>query len=313
VRKKLKTIFMGTPAFAVPALELLAKGNHDIVLVVTQPDRPRGRGRKTFPSPVKEAAIRLGCDLIQPDDVRTEAFYDLLMKYEPDFFVVTAFGHILSEKNLSIPRIGAINIHASLLPKYRGPAPIQWAIINGEKETGVTTILMNRGMDTGDILLSSKTEITTDETSASLHDRLSYLGAELLIKTLALCQNNQINPVPQDHALASYAPILKKNDGRIDWTMPSHKIEAFVRGMTPWPGAFTFHGEKRLKIFSVQPVLIENEALPGVVVEGFPDEMRVSTGEGLLSILEIQGESGKRLVIKDFLRGRKMPPGTILR
>lgn len=313
MKKKFKIIFMGTPSFAVPTLELLGKSNHDIVLVVTQPDRPRGRGRKTFPSPIKETAIRLGYDLIQPDAVRTEAFSDLVVKYEPDFFVVTAFGHILSEQTLSIPRIGAINIHASLLPRYRGSAPIQWAIINGEKETGVTTILMDKGMDTGDILLSSKTEITADETSATLHDRLSYLGAELLIKTLTLYQNDQLDPIPQDHTLASYAPMLKKNDGRIDWTMPPHKIEAFIRGMTPWPGAFTFHGEKRLKIFSALPVLIENDAPPGVVVEGFPDEMRVSTGKGLLSILEIQGESGKRLVIKDFLRGHKIPPGTILR
>lgn len=313
MKKKFKIIFMGTPSFAVPTLELLGKSNHDIVLVVTQPDRPRGRGRKTFPSPIKETAIRLGYDLIQPDAVRTEAFSDLLMKYEPDFFVVTAFGHILSEKILSIPRIGAINIHASLLPRYRGSAPIQWAIINGEKETGVTTILMDKGMDTGDILLSSKTKITADETSATLHDRLSCLGAELLIETLTLYQNDQIDPVPQDHTLASYAPMLKKNDGRIDWTMSSHKIEAFIRGMTPWPGAFTFLGEKRLKIFSALPVLIENDAPPGVVVEGFPDELRVSTGKGLLSMLEIQGESGKRLVIKDFLRGHKIPPGTILR
>lgn len=303
---------MGTPSFAVPTLELLGRSDHDVVLVVTQPDRPRGRGRKTFASPVKEVALGLGCDIIQPAAMKPEAVQDRLRESEPDFFVVVAFGHILSREVLAIPKMGAVNIHASLLPKYRGPAPIQWAIINGEKETGVTTILMDQGMDTGDILLSSKLGIAGDETSATLHERLSHLGAELLTETLKQYLDKGISPTPQDHGLATYAPMLKKADGRIDWTMQSYRIEALIRGLTPWPGAFTFHGKQRLKILAARPLLVENEHAPGEVVEGFPDEMRVSTGGGLLSILEIQGESGKRLAVSDFLRGHAMPPGTVL-
>ena len=230
----------------------------------------------------------------------------------PDLFVVVAFGHIISKKLLDIPRIGAINIHASLLPKYRGPAPIQWAIINGEKETGVTTIFMDTGMDTGDILLSSKTEIYSDDTSGILHDRLAVLGGDLLTKTLNAIETGDISPRPQDHELATYTTLLKKENGRIDWEMPVESLDGFIRGMTPWPGAFTFLEDRRLKILSAEPVLTDVEEKPGTVVKGFPDELRVATGKGVLSVLEIQGASGKRLKIKDFLRGCSMPPGTVL-
>jgi len=211
-----------------------------------------------------------------------------------------------------MPKIATINIHASLLPKYRGPAPIQWAIINGEIETGVTAMLMDEGLDTGDILLSSKIKIFSDDNSDTLHDRLAYLSADLLIQTIECIETGDINSIPQDHTQATYAPLLKKNDGRINWEMPAETLEAFIRGMTPWPGAFTFHGNKRLKILKARPIIIDTVETPGTVIKRFPDELCVATGKGVLSMIKIQGESGKRLLIKDFLRGYKIPPGTIL-
>ena len=312
MKKKAGIIFMGTPQFAVPALKALHKNDQDIALVVTQPDRPKGRGRKLTPSPVKETAMNLGYSVIQPSSVRTTEFSNCIEKHAPDFIVVVAFGHIIPKNILTIPEIGAINIHASLLPKYRGPAPIQWAIINEEKETGVTTMLMDEGMDTGDILLSSDLKISPDDTSDTLHDRLADLGADLLIQTLNAFETGDINPVSQDHSQATYAPMLKKNDGRMNWERSADALEAFIRGMTPWPGAFTFHGKKRLKIFRAKPIVMDTEASPGTVIKGFPDELWIATGKGVLSIMEVQGESGKRLLIKDFLRGYKLPPGTHL-
>lgn len=312
MKKKAKIIFMGTPEFAVPSLRALYKNGHDVTLVVTQPDRPKGRGRKIVPPPVKKAAISLGYEVIQPASIRTAEFANHMAKHKPDIVVVVAFGHIIPKNILVVPKVATINIHASLLPKYRGPAPIQWAIINGERETGVTTMLMDEGLDTGDILFSSTVEIAPGDTAGTLHDRLSDLGADLLIQTLKSFEADNINPIPQDHSQATYAPILKKNNGRIDWEKPAEKIEAFIRGMTPWPGAFTFHGNKRLKVFKARPIIRDTAETPGVVIQGFPDELCVATGKGVLSVMEIQGESGKRLLVKDFLRGYKINPGTVL-
>ena len=308
----MKIIFMGTPDFAVPALNALHKNKYDVVLVVTQPDRPKGRGRKPISPPVKETAVHLGYDVIQPASIKTDDFANNVIRLKPDMFVVSAFGHILRKRILDLPKICALNIHASLLPKYRGAAPIQWAIINGEKETGVTTMLMDEGMDTGDILFTSKIEIFSDDTSATLQNRLADLGAALLIKTLKAIEADNINPIPQDHTLATYAPMLKKKDGHIKWEMAADKLEAFIRGMTPWPGAFTFCKNARLKIFSSTPIMIPVDKTPGTVLKGFPDELRIATGKGALSILEIQEESGKRLSINDFLRGFKLPTGMVL-
>lgn len=312
IRNKIKIIYMGTPDFAVPALNSLCKNGYEIALVVTRPDRPKGRGRKIVHTPVKEAAIRLGCKVFQPESVKSAEFADTIASLEPDILVVTAFGHILPQNILLIPRLGTINIHASLLPEYRGPAPIQWAIINREKETGVTTMLLDKGIDTGDILLKVKTEITQDDTSGTLHDRLAYLGADLLIKTLKTMESVGIRPVPQNISIASYAPAFKKNDGRINWEKPAENIEAFVRGMSPWPGAFTFHKDKRLKIFKVKTDSAHVDEKPGTIIKGFPDELSVATGKGTVCIMEIQGASGKRLVIKNFLQGNRILPGTVL-
>ncbi len=312
MKSGIKIIFMGTPDFAVPALKALHQNNNDPAMVITQPDRPKGRGRKVTPPPVKTVALKLGYDVVQPVSIKTGEFENLLKRQKPDMIIVVAFGHILSKNILKIPKLATINVHASLLPKYRGSAPIQWAVINGEKKTGVTTMLMDEGMDTGDILLSSKTEITLNDTAGSLHDRLAGLGANLLIQTLETIETKGLNPTPQDHALATYAPLLTKKDGHINWQMPAESLDTFIRGMTPWPGAFTFHMDKRLKIFKAGPIPMEVDELPGTVIKSFPDELRVSTGKGALSILEIQGASGKRLLTKDFLRGYNIVPGDVL-
>ncbi|MFH2219925.1 MAG: methionyl-tRNA formyltransferase [Pseudomonadota bacterium] len=313
MNKRFKIVFMGTPDFAVPALAALHECRHEVKLVVTQPDRPRGRGRKLTPSPVKTAARKMGYDIVQPETIRDRALEKHLRELAPDLFIVVAFGHILGKKLLQVPRIGAINIHASLLPKYRGPAPIQWAILNGEKKTGVTTMFMDDGMDTGDILLSTKVEIRPDDTSATLHDRLALLGGDLLVKTLSAIETGETIPLPQDHDQATYTTLLKKEDGRIDWEKPVESLDAFIRGMSPWPGAFTFFEDKRLKIFAADPVPLDVAEKPGTVVRGFPDELRVAAGKGVLLVQEIQGASGKRLKIKDFLKGCRIPPGTVLR
>ena len=303
---------MGTPHFAVPALELLCQEDYEVVLVVTQPDRPKGRGRKRVPTPVKVKAKALGLVVTQPATLKNNNFAKQITHLQPDFFVVTAFGHILPESILQLPRFGAINIHASLLPKYRGPAPIQWAVINAEPYTGVTTMFMDQGMDTGDILLTQTEPILPSDTAATLHDRMAKIGAELLIITLKELAANNIKPTPQDHSKATYAPLLKKQDGHINWQKSAEKLEAFIRGMTPWPGAFTFHNEKRLKIIKATPISESVSEAPGTILKAFPDELRVATGKGALSILEIQGPSGKRLGIADFLRGYRLAPGTVL-
>ncbi len=305
-------IFMGTPEFAVPALNALHASNHHLSLVVTQPDRPKGRGRKVISPPVKQTAIELGYTVLQPPSVKKKEFVDVVARNKPDFLVVVAYGHILPKNILQLPKLGTINLHASLLPKYRGPAPIQWAIINGETASGVTSMLMDEGLDTGDILLAVEEKISPADTSATLHDRLAELGANLLIDTLSRYSKGHIQPIQQDHNQATYAPLLKKGDGHIAWDAPAEKISAFIRGMTPWPGAFTFHEGKRYKIFNARSVRADVAQAPGTVIKGFADELRVATSRGVLSVLEIQGASGKRLMIADFLRGFKMPPGTIL-
>jgi methionyl-tRNA formyltransferase len=245
--------------------------------------------------------------------LKTKEFEDLVTSLKPDFITVVAFGQILTENILSFPRLGTINVHASLLPKYRGPAPINWAIINGEHETGITTMLMEKELDTGDILLTAKEPITAQDTAQALHDRLSVIGAKLLVKTLDAFADDTIRPTPQDHSKATYAPMLNKSNGQLNWEKPAKTLELFIRGMTPWPGTFTFHENSRLKIFKARPVSKNFQESPGTVLESFPDELEIATGEGVLSILEIQGPSGKRLAIKDFLHGYKLQPGTKLK
>jgi methionyl-tRNA formyltransferase len=300
---------MGTPDFAVPAFHALHRSPYDLKLVVTQPDRPKGRGRRLAPPPVKQAAEALGYEVRQPDNIRDPGFMDLLKSIEPDFLVVVAFGRILPAAILEIPSRGAVNVHASLLPRYRGPAPIQWAILRGETRTGVTTMLMDTGVDTGDILLSAATAIGPEDTAATLHDRLAAMGADLLAETLHGMLIGDVLPCAQSHAQATFAPMLTKEDGRIQWDQPALSIDARIRAMTPWPGAYCFFENKRHKIHRARPIAGVSISPPGTVVPGFPGELRIATGDGVLSILEIQSESGKRLPVGQFLQGNPISLG----
>jgi len=304
---------MGTPDFAVPSLTALNQSGWDVALVVTQPDRPKGRGRLTAASPVKRAAEALGYPVLQPKSVRSDAAQRAIRQVHPDLLIVAAFGQIIPKALLTLPAMGAVNVHASLLPRYRGPAPIQWAIINMETETGITIMMMDEGVDTGDILSSETISIRPEDTAASLQDRLAERGADRLIQTLQKLKDHEIVPIPQDHSAATYAPRLRKEDGRIDWTLPAARIEAFIRGVTPWPGAFTFLEDKRLKIFAAAVLDTDRTYPPGSVVLGFPDELRIATGRGLLSVLEIQEASGKRMPVKMYLRGCRIPEGSLFR
>jgi methionyl-tRNA formyltransferase len=305
-----KIVFMGTPDFAVPSLEALHRAGHELRSVVTQPDRPKGRGRRVEPPPVKKAALALGLPVLQVTTLRDEAVQRRLAEAQADFFIVVAFGHILTPPVLSIPRHGCINVHASLLPKYRGPAPIHWSIINGETETGVSVMQMDKGLDTGDVLATVREGIGPEDTTGSLHDRLARRGAEALVRTLAAWAEGTVRRTPQDNAAATYAPLLRKSDGLIDWRRPACKIEAFIRGMTPWPGAFTFLGGRRLKVYGARVAPGGNGREPGTVTASGPEGLMVATGSGSLCITEIQGASGNRLSVAEFLRGHRILPGS---
>lgn len=299
---------MGTPQFACPTLQRLIDRGDEIPAVVTQPDRPKGRGQKSVPPPVKELAERHGLPVLQPIKVRAPEFIESVREMNPDVVVVVAFGRILPKALLEIPRYGCINVHASLLPRYRGAAPLNWCIINGETETGVTTMLMDVGLDTGDMLLKKATPIDPDEDTSSLHDRLSLIGADLLHETLDLLVQGKLVPEKQDDALSCYAPMLKKEDGLIDWTRDARTIRNLVRGMTPWPGAFTYLDGKLVKVYRAR--IGEGEGAPGTVLDAGRDGIEVACGGGSLLLDELQLEGKKRLPVRDFLAGCRIAPGT---
>jgi methionyl-tRNA formyltransferase len=306
----MKIIFMGTPEFAVPSLKALIESDHDVVAVVAQPDKPKGRGRKLAPPPTKAFAEQHNIPVLQPEKVRTQEFLSQLQNLSPDLICVTAYGKILPKNILELPRCGCVNVHASLLPKYRGAAPINWAIVRGETQSGITTMLMDEGMDTGDILLKKEIQIQDEDDAGTLSEKLSQLGAELLLETISQLQEGKLDPAKQDESLATYAPMLKKSDGEIKWDKPASELWNLIRGMNPWPGTFTTLGNKSLKIFKAK--LVDGEGSPSEVLESDPGVLRVSTGEGALEISELQLEGGKRLDTKSFLAGRKIEKGTIL-
>lgn len=309
MKNKVNIIYMGTPDFSVPALKrLAARDEFHISLVVTQPDRPKGRGKKLAASPVKKAALKLGLDLFQPEKINTHEAREKLVSLNPDFFVVAAFGQILSQEILDIPNIFPVNIHASLLPKYRGSAPIQASIMNMDKITGITTMVMAKGMDSGDLLLKSTTPIEKFDTAQDLHGRLSLLGADLIVETIHAVLENRLDPVPQDHAKATYVKMLKKSDGRIDWALPSEQICAHINAMTPWPGAFTDLEGKRIKIYKASISDKHANVDPGIIFQCNKEGIHVATGKGCLTILELMGSSGKRLTAMEFLNGNKINP-----
>jgi len=306
----LRIIFMGTPEFACPTLKTLIERGEQVVAVVTQPDRPKGRGQQTLPPPVKLLAQEHGIPVLQPVKVRHPDAIEEIRALKPDLIVVVAFGQILPKALLEIPARGCINVHASLLPRYRGAAPLNWCIINGETETGVTTMMMDVGLDTGDMLLKRATPIDPDEDTSSLHDRLSRIGAELLAETVDLLAEGRLVPEKQDDALTCYAPMLKKEDGEIDWGKDAPGIKNLVRGMTPWPGAYSYLDEKLLKVYRVQSA--SGEGIPGEVLAAGRDGIEVACGEGSVVIHELQLEGKKRLPAAEFLAGCKLVPGATL-
>lgn len=309
----MRIVFMGTPEFAVPCLKTLIDLKHDIVAVVTQPDRAKGRGNKLTPPPVKVLAEEAGIPVYQPEKIKTKEFTQTLRDLKPDVMVVVAFGQILSQEILDIPPLGCINVHASLLPKYRGAAPINWCIINGEKITGVTTMYMDKGLDTGDMIISKELIIYENETAGELHDRMMELGASVLSETMELLSTGRVKRIPQNSAEATYAPIMTKALGRIDWAKDAYEINNLIRGTYPWPGAFSIYNGKVFKILSAEV------CEPGVKHEKWGsinsvnrDSIVVSCGTGSLRIKELQFENEKRMSVEAYLRGHEVTSGVTL-
>jgi methionyl-tRNA formyltransferase len=301
----MRIIFFGTPSFAIPALNALLHAGEAVIAVVTQPDKRKGRDRRLAPPPVKEVAVARGIQVFQPANMKDLFFLDMLQALEPALVIVVAYGKILPARILRLPAHGCINIHASLLPKYRGAAPIQWAIIKGEKKTGITTMLMDEGLDTGDILLQEETDISSDDTAATLGKKLSETGASLLIKTIEQLKEGALRPVPQT-GVPSYAPPLKKEDGRINYRSAAEDIRNMVRGMYPWPCAYCYLNGERIKITRVS--VLEGAGAAGRI-EKAGDELIVGTGAGLLSIIELQPEGKRAMTARDFLGGRRLAAG----
>lgn len=310
----MKIIFMGTPDFAVGALQAIIDAGHEVTLVVTQPDREKGRGKEVQFTPVKECALAAGIEVFQPQKIKTEQAIAELKKHEADLFVVAAFGQILSQEILDMPKYGCVNIHASLLPKYRGAAPIQWSILDGEKETGVTIMQMNAGLDTGDILMQKKIVIGDKETGESLFDRLAELGAEAIVEAIPLIEEGRLTPVSQDDSMSTYAKMLKKDMGLIDWNWDAEKIERYVRGLNSWPSAYTFYNGKQLKIWDADVDMTGSDSgdIPGTVTEVKKDSITVASGKGSLVIRSVQLEGKKRMDAGAFLLGNKVNPGDVL-
>ena len=307
----MRVIFMGTPDFAVETVNAIAEAGHEIVLVVTQPDKPKGRGKNVQFSPVKECALAHGLEIFQPKRIREPENIPFLQKYNADVMVVAAFGQILPKEILDMTPYGCINVHGSLLPKYRGAAPIQWAVINGEEFAGVTIMQMDIGVDTGDMLTKREIRVAEDETGGSLFDRLAKVGAELLVETLDLLQEGKVKPVPQNPEEATHTRMISKEFGNIDWTRPAVEIERLVRGLNPWPSAYTHLNGKNLKLWQAG-VVDENSVLkPGTIVKVTKNEILVQTGAGMLSLLEVQLEGKKRMPVDAFLRGYPLEEKTV--
>ncbi len=310
----MKIVYMGTPDFSVGSLEALIKAGHEITAVVTQPDKAKGRSGQVQCSPVKECAVRYGIPVFQPVRIKTPEAIEELKKYEADIYVVAAFGQILSRQILEMPRFGCVNIHASLLPKYRGAAPINQCIIDGEKETGITIMQMDAGVDTGDILAQKKVIIEDKETAATLFDKLAQAGAKLIVEALPLIEKGEVTPVRQDESLASHVKMMDKSMGKIDWMQDAVCIERLVRGLNPWPSAYTFGQNKSVKIWRSDALEGDagSDAQPGTIVSVTKDFFDVACGKGILRIYELQLEGKKRMDTKSFLLGNQWKAGMIL-
>lgn len=309
----MKVIFMGTPDFSVGTLEALAEAGHEVVLAVTQPDKPKGRGGKMQYTPVKEAALARDIPVYQPKKIREPECIEELKKYNADIMVVIAFGQILPKEILQMTPYGCINVHASLLPKYRGAAPIQWAVIDGEKVSGVTTMQMNEGLDTGDMILKTEIPLDPKETGGSLHDKLAEAGAKLCVETLKCLEDKTATWEPQGESTTAYAKMLDKNLGNINWNDPAVQIERLIRGLNPWPSAYTHWNDKVIKLWQADVVEDNTDQEAGTIVKVEKDSFYVQTGEGLLKIKELQLQGKKRMDAGAFLRGNHLEYGEILK
>lgn len=306
----MRVLYMGTPDFAAAALEAIVEAGHEVVAVVTQPDKEKGRGKAVSMSPVKECALKHNIPVLQPVRIRRPESVEELKQYEADVYVVAAFGQILTQEILDIPKYGCINIHASLLPGYRGAAPIQWAILDGLDETGVTIMQMDAGIDTGDILLQEKIAIDATDTGESLFDKLSELGAKAIVKALPLIEQGALTPIKQDDSKSNYAKMLNKEMGRIDWTKDAEVIERYVRGLNSWPSAYSYLGGKQLKIWKSEVVIANGN--PGEVIAVDKNSITVACGKNAVKLLEIQLEGKKRMEVGAFLLGYKVNTGDTL-
>ncbi len=307
----MRVVFMGTPDFSVPTLECLIK-EHEVIAVVTQPDKPKGRGKAMQFPPVKEFALAHDLPVYQPLKVRDEEFLALLRSWDPDVIVVVAFGQILPESIINLPRYGCINVHASLLPRYRGAAPIQWVIINGETETGVTIMYMEKGLDTGDMIAKASIPIEPDETGESLHDKLSVLGGPLLLQALRQIREGTAPRIKQDDSLSCYAGMLTRDMGRIDWEKDAVSIERLIRGLNSWPSAYTSYENTTLKIWKAEVAEGKKSEIPGRIIHVDKTSFTVQTGNGALKILEVQIQGKKRMPVQAFLLGHTVRPGMTL-
>lgn len=301
---------MGTPQFAVPSLKLLIEKDYEVSMVVTQPDRPKGRGRKIALPPIKTVALQMKLPLLQPQKARDEDFIRRLQAETPDIICVVSYGQFLPEAILDIPRLGVMNVHPSMLPQYRGAAPINWAIIRGEQVTGITTMFLSKEMDAGDILLQESVPIGPDDTAGGLSERMSDTGAKLLARTIEELKGNRITPIRQEHSEATFAPKLTKEMANIDWSLDSLEIHNLVRGLDPWPGAYTYYDNNLLKIWRTEPLTESGDAEPGTILDVETDSLLVGGGTGKLLVKEVQLENRKRMPVKEFLLGHHLEAGT---
>lgn len=308
----MKIVFMGTPEFAVPTLEALIE-KHDVAAVVTQPDKPKGRGKKMIFSAVKEKAVENNIKVYQPTKVRNGEFVEILKEYEPDVIVVVAFGQILSEDILNIPKYGCINVHGSILPKYRGAAPIQWSIINGEEFGGVTTMYMAKGLDSGDMILKAEEKIKDDDTYGTLYDRLSYIGADLLIKTLDLIERGEVVRVPQNDDDATLAPMITRDMEHIDWNNTSENVVNLIKGLNPQPVSYTMYNDEKLKIWFAEVEKTEYSGEIGEIVDVRKKDFVVKTKKGAVAVKEVQAQGGKKMTADAYMRGHTIEKGIILK
>ncbi len=308
----MKIVFMGTPEFAVPTLDALYNSGHNIALVITQQDKPKGRGKKVLPTPVKEKALELDLEVYQPTSVNSQEAINRLKEIKPDCIVVAAFGQILKKEVLNIPKYGCLNVHASLLPKYRGAAPINWAVINGEEKTGITIMEMDEGLDTGNILKMREIPIEEDDDSSTIAHKLAILGGQLIVETLDDIEKGNITKIPQDDKLSTYAPMLSKKMGRIDWNENGENIKNLVRGLKPWPLAFTVYKGQNIKVHKVRKVEKFSDKPNGTVVKVSKEGIFVNCKDSCIVIEELQFPGKKKLHVEEYLRGNQFDEGVVL-